>query len=57
MGAANGRNGGGAARRQGQPVARNRAPSLGKVDSKVVVEGLWVLKRGKRNGVKNGSLY
>ena len=44
--AANGRNGGGAAGREGQPVARNHALSPGKVDSEGVVEGLRICKRG-----------
>ena len=43
LGATNGGDGVGAAQRQEQPVAQNRAPSLGKVGhSEGVVESLWV---------------
>ena len=42
--AADGRNGGGATGRQRQPVARNRAPGTGKVDSERVAKSLWICK-------------
>ena len=53
LGAAHGRYGGGATRRQRQPVALNRAPSTGKVDGKRVEEGLQLCKGGRGNGIKD----
>ena len=43
--------------RQGQPVARNRAPGIGKVNGEGVAEGLWICKGGRGDGVKNGSIH
>ena len=57
LGAKNGEDGVGVAKRQGQPVAQNRAPSPGKVDNKGVVESLWICKGGRGDGVKNGSFH
>ena len=44
--ATNGGDGVKANERQGQPMAQNRGPSPGKVDSEGVAESLWVRKGG-----------
>ena len=51
LGAAHGRFGGGATRRQRQPVARNRTPGPGKMDSERMEEGLRLCKRRRRHGI------
>ena len=48
LGVADGRPSGRAPRREGQPVGRNRAPSIGEVDREGMEESLWFWKRKKK---------
>ena len=57
LGAADGGYGGRTARRQGQPLARNRAPGPGEVDSKGVAEGVWLCKRKRGHGILDRSVH
>ena len=51
LGTTDGGHGGGAARRQGQPLARNRAPGPGEVDGERVAQGLQLRNRRRRHGI------
>ena len=57
LGAAHGRDGGGIAERQRQPVARNRATGTGKVDGEGVAKSLQLRKGGQGDGVKNRPVH
>ena len=57
LGAAHGGPGGGATGRQRQPVARNRVPGPGKMDSKGMEEGLQLCEGGRRNGVSDRTVH
>ena len=57
LGAANGGDGGRTDGREGQPVARNRAPSAREVDSEGMAESVRILKGGQRHGIEHGSVH
>ena len=57
LGTIDGGHGGGATRRQGQSLARNRALGPGEVDGERVAQGLWLRKRRRRLGIPDRPVY
>ena len=57
LGVADGRPGGRAPRREGQPVGRNLAPSTGEVDREGMEESLRFRKRRRRYGIPDRPVY
>ena len=57
MGTKDGRNGVRVDQQQGQLVAQNRMPGIGKMDSEGVEEGLRLCKGRRRDGIKNRPVH